>query len=171
MSKPTAKAPAVVINGDEMRVIEYHGQRVVTLAQVDAVHQRPRGTARRNLSANRSRLIAGEDYAEITADEIRAQSLRAFFPARTAKGVLLTESGYLMLAKSFTDDLAWKVQRTLVASYFRKPAPAPPASPAPSTPSSSTASPRATRCRTRCCCGPASRPPPTPRPAPGGVAP
>ena len=33
--------------------------------------------------------------------------------------VLITESGYLMLVKSFTDDLAWKVQRELVKTYFR----------------------------------------------------
>ncbi|MCR2683492.1 hypothetical protein NSP16_24280, partial [Salmonella enterica] len=32
----------------------------------------------------------------------------------------LTESGYLMLAKSLTDDLAWQVQRDLVNSYFRQ---------------------------------------------------
>lgn len=31
----------------------------------------------------------------------------------------ITESGYLMLAKSFTDDLSWTVQRGLVNSYFR----------------------------------------------------
>ncbi|EEX0080363.1 ORF6N domain-containing protein, partial [Salmonella enterica] len=33
--------------------------------------------------------------------------------------IFLTESGYLMLVKSFTDDLAWKVQRELVNNYFR----------------------------------------------------
>mgnify|MGYP001623778949 FL=1 len=32
---------------------------------------------------------------------------------------LISESGYLMLVKSFTDDLAWTVQRQLVDSYFR----------------------------------------------------
>lgn len=32
---------------------------------------------------------------------------------------LITESGYLMLVKSFTDDLAWDVQRQLVNSYFK----------------------------------------------------
>lgn len=32
---------------------------------------------------------------------------------------LITESGYLMLVKSFTDDLAWRVQRELVKGYFR----------------------------------------------------
>jgi DNA-binding XRE family transcriptional regulator len=30
-----------------------------------------------------------------------------------------TESGYLMLVKSLTDDLSWEVQRLLVNSYFR----------------------------------------------------
>ncbi|HNQ43870.1 MAG TPA: hypothetical protein PKI59_05545 [Candidatus Cloacimonadota bacterium] len=30
-----------------------------------------------------------------------------------------TESGYLMLVKSLTDDLSWAVQRELVNSYFR----------------------------------------------------
>ena len=42
---------------------------------------------------------------------------------------LLTKMGYLMLVKSFTDDLAWMVQRQLVKSYFEahpvEPSPAP----------------------------------------------
>lgn len=33
---------------------------------------------------------------------------------------LITETGYLMLVKSFTDDIAWTVQRELVESYFRR---------------------------------------------------
>lgn len=32
---------------------------------------------------------------------------------------LMTEQGYLMLVKPFSDDLAWEVQRQLVNSYFR----------------------------------------------------
>lgn len=32
---------------------------------------------------------------------------------------VLTESGYLLLVKSFTDKLAWQVQRLLVNAYFR----------------------------------------------------
>ena len=34
--------------------------------------------------------------------------------------VFLTETGYLMLIKSFTDDLSWKTQRQLVNRYFRQ---------------------------------------------------
>ena len=36
------------------------------------------------------------------------------------KGItLLTESGYLMIVKSLNGDIAWKVQRQLVNSYFK----------------------------------------------------
>ena len=31
---------------------------------------------------------------------------------------LITETGYMMLVKSFSDDLSWEVQRQLVNSYF-----------------------------------------------------
>ena len=33
--------------------------------------------------------------------------------------VLFTESGYMMLVKTFTDDLSWDIQRQLVKTYFR----------------------------------------------------
>ena len=35
------------------------------------------------------------------------------------KTYLFTESGYLMIVKVFTDELAWNVQRQLVNAYFR----------------------------------------------------
>lgn len=108
------------IHGTEIPVVEVQGVRVVTLAMVDRVHQRPNDTAGRNFRENRARFIEGDDYLELTADEIRRQSLGHVFPPRTAKGIVLTESGYLMLVKSFTDDLAWRVQRDLVNGYFRE---------------------------------------------------
>jgi phage antirepressor YoqD-like protein len=109
----------ITIQNVELPVVEVEAQRVVTLAMVDKVHQRPEGTAKRNFQEHRSRFIEGEDFYEVTADEIRTQSLGHVFALRTPKGILLTESGYLMLVKSFTDDLAWEVQRKLVNSYFR----------------------------------------------------
>jgi len=107
------------INGVTLAPINFRGARVMTLAMMDAVHKRPDGTARRNLNENKARLIEGEDFYEVTADEIRTQSLGDAFAARTAKGTLLAETGYSMLVKSFTDDLAWEVQRQLVRSYFK----------------------------------------------------
>lgn len=112
---------SIQINGTTVPVLEYGAQRVVTLTMIDQVHQRPEGTAGRNFREHRDRLIEGEDYFGLTqADEIRRLGIarpQGGFPAQV---YLLTESGYLMLVKSFTDDLAWDVQRKLVRSYFTK---------------------------------------------------
>lgn len=65
-------------------------------------------------------MLEGEDFFKAKCSEVRpffGQTLPNGFNPR-ADIVLLTESGYLMLVKSFTDDLAWKVQRQLVKSYF-----------------------------------------------------
>ncbi|MDP3627112.1 MAG: ORF6N domain-containing protein [Hydrogenophaga sp.] len=116
----------VTINETELQVIEYRAQRVVTLAQVDTVHDRPEGTAGRNFREHRERLIEGEDFYIASSDEIRRNNPKAIPSAvRRNDVVLLTESGYLMLVKSFTDDLAWDVQRNLVRSYFNKQPPKP----------------------------------------------
>lgn len=108
----------VVINNQQITAKEYKGQRVVTFKDIDLVHNRPEGTASRNLRANREHLMEGVDYfvLELTSDEIR----REFGAGKNAPNItLITESGYLMLVKSFTDDLAWDVQRALVNNYFR----------------------------------------------------
>lgn len=108
----------ITIHNTELPIVEYRGQRVVTLAMIDQVHERPDGTARRNFNEHRARFLEGVHCFGVTADEIRAQSLGQAFAARTGKGVLLTERGYMMLTKPFNDDLAWEVQSRLVDEYF-----------------------------------------------------
>ena len=109
----------VTIHNTQLPIVEYRGQRVVTLAMIDQVHERPEGTARRNFNEHRDKLIEGEDYFVRNSSEARQMGFVA------PNGLsLLTEQGYLMLVKSLTDDLAWTVQRQLVSNYFR-PAPAP----------------------------------------------
>ena len=39
--------------------IEYKGQRVITLDQIDTLHKRPEGTAGRNFHKNKKRLVEG----------------------------------------------------------------------------------------------------------------
>jgi len=102
----------------EVRIKEYQGQRVVTFRDIDELHQRTEGTARRNFNENRHHMIPGEDYFHLSESELKAMD--EFRTSANPKGlILLTESGYLMLVKSFTDDLAWQVQRQLVNVYFR----------------------------------------------------
>lgn len=106
---------SVIIGNQEIQVKEYKKQRVITFKNIDRVHKRPEGTARKRFNDNKKHLIENEDYFVRKMDEAKNE-----YGIIAPNGlVLLTESGYLMLVKSFTDDLAWEVQRKLVNSYFR----------------------------------------------------
>ena len=108
------------IRGQNIAIKEYQGQRLVTFRDIDQVHGRPEGTARKRFNENRRHFIDGTDFFSITQpSEIRTLGIKR--PQGGAPGsiTLLTETGYLMLVKSFTDELAWVVQRELVRSYFR----------------------------------------------------
>jgi len=108
----------ITIHNTELPIVEYRGQRVVTYAMIDEIHDRPEGTAKRNLAENRHRFIEGQDYYVVPKAE--ADGFRTFGIDVPNRGLtVLTEQGYLMIVKSLTDDLAWDVQRQLVNRYFR----------------------------------------------------
>ena len=111
----------VKIGNSDLSIKEFNGQRVVTFKDVDSVHERPDGTARKRFNDNKKRFIEGEDFYTLSQpSEIRTLGLERPQGGFPEKVILITESGYLMLVKSFTDDLAWKVQRELVKTYFNK---------------------------------------------------
>lgn len=100
----------------------WNGQRVVTFKDIDKVHQRPEGTAQRNFKKNRKHFILNEDYFELTRKELGTNFVPNSEPLKgnpNLKVFLFTETGYLMLVKSFHDDLSWSVQRQLVTGYFK----------------------------------------------------
>lgn len=110
----------VLINNQEVQVKEFNNQRVVTFKEIDRVHERVEGTAGRNFRENKKHFIKDEDYFYLEGKELSTIKQTTNFVGSNARElILLTETGYLMLVKSFTDDLAWKVQRQLVNSYFR----------------------------------------------------
>ena len=110
----------VKINNTDLPVKEFKGQRVVTFKDIDMLHERVAGTAKRNFSDNKDHFIENEDYFSIKGNELRELKQSTNFVLSNAKEIiLLTESGYLMLVKSLQDDLAWTVQRELVNNYFR----------------------------------------------------
>ena len=110
----------VTVNDTNISIKEYHGKRVVTFKDIDLCHGRPEGTARKRFNDNRQHFIEGEDFFKVCASEIRTHKIMEISSKTREDITLITESGYLMLVKSFTDDLAWQVQRQLVNSYFRK---------------------------------------------------
>ena len=113
----------IVINGKSLKIKEHQGKRVITFKDIDTVHERSEGTAGRNFRENRERFIKNVDYFEITKGEVGTNFVGTLeeygFSKFAPSGILITESGYLMLVKSLTDDLAWQVQRELVNNYFR----------------------------------------------------
>lgn len=106
---------AITVNNHQLSLKEYQGKRVVTLRDIDTVHNRPQGTARKRFNDNKGHFIEGEDYYKLQMSESRTFGINS-----PRGGIVVTESGYLMLVKSFTDDLAWEVQRQLVNTYFKQ---------------------------------------------------
>lgn len=116
---------AVVINNQEVQLIMYKNQPVVTFEMVDRLHERQPGIAKDTFARNKKRFLAQEDYFEVPYKEWQRLVVGLTYHQSDTKGghrskrIFLTESGYLMLVKSFNDDLAWKVQRELINRYFR----------------------------------------------------
>lgn len=68
-----------------------------------------------HLIGNKDRFSLGEDY--FVCETYEAKEL---FGISAPNGIaLMTEQGYLMLVKPFSDDLSWEVQRQLVNGYFK----------------------------------------------------
>lgn len=109
----------IIINEVEVPEIEYKQERVLPLKLIDEIHGRPEATARKRFNDNKQYFIENEDYFTISASEFRTQKWGYFgFGRQSQNGILITKTGYLLLVKSFTDDLAWEVQRKLIEGYF-----------------------------------------------------
>lgn len=109
----------IKINEQEIVAKEWQGKRVVTFNDIDVVHKRASGTARKRFYDNKKRFLLGTDYFQISLSEIRTNNM-LWLPKEVKRDIVVfTESGYLLLVKSFTDDLAWEVQRQLVNAYFQ----------------------------------------------------
>ena len=111
----------ITIGNTQFTAKTLDGKPVLTFRDIDTIHHRPEGSARKRFNDNRQRFVEGEDFFKVTCGEVRP-----FFGQTPPNGfnpnaeiILLTESGYLMIVKSFTDDWAWEVQRRLVKTYFR----------------------------------------------------
>ena len=107
---------SVMVGDNTVSRLIYKHSPVLTFDMIDKVHQRVSGTAGRNFRRNRKRFIQDEDFFLINqaTDEIRRLGINV-----SPRGsYLLTQMGYLMLVKSFTDELAWKIQREIVKNYF-----------------------------------------------------
>ena len=114
------KLGLIKVENKELTVKEWNGQRVVTAWDIAKLHEREVRRVNENFEYVKDKLILGEDYFIITKDKISESkiSIQDFIPNNVKEIPLFTESGYLMLVKTFTDDLSWDIQRMLVKNYF-----------------------------------------------------
>lgn len=111
-----------IINTD-LTIKSIDGKRVVTFSDVDKVHKKRTETARFRFNDNKRHFIKDVDYfllkpIDFQMCENRTSGIEVK-DINNRGTTFLTESGYLMIVKSFSDDLAWKVQRDLVNCYFK----------------------------------------------------
>ena len=111
----------IIINNEKMEVKEYEGLRVVTAWNIGKVHNRDVGEINKIFNRNKDKFILNEDYFILKIKDFseRFKTIQDFIPNNVKEIALFTESGYLMLVKTFTDDLSWNIQRQLVKTYFR----------------------------------------------------
>lgn len=111
----------VKINNVELGIKEYKKERVVTAWDIAKVHKKEVNDITKNFNNNKKKFILDEDYFLVNRTEIseRKISVQDFIPNNVKEIPLFTESGYLMLVKTFTDDLSWDIQRQLVKGYFK----------------------------------------------------
>lgn len=109
----------VNVNGKELVEKEYNAVRVVTLRDIDELHGRPEGTARKRFNDNKKRFVEGRDYFVLTnRDDMRAFGITRVQGGTPNRLILLTESGYALIMKSFRNDFAWETQSQMHVSYF-----------------------------------------------------
>lgn len=110
----------VSVVNQQISLVTYHDQPVVTFAMVDRVHQRVEGTVRRIFQQNKHRFVEGKHYFVLQGEAL--SEFRSLSPGvvgcNIPKLILLTERGYYLAVKSLTDELSWTVQERVVDAYF-----------------------------------------------------
>ena len=121
MNKLNNKNEIITINNVELGIKEYKKERVVTAWDIGKVHNRDVGEINKIFNRNKDKFILNEDYFILKIKDFseRFKTIQDFIPNNVKEIVLFTESGYLMLVKTFTDDLSWEIQRQLVKGYFK----------------------------------------------------
>jgi hypothetical protein len=112
----------IMVNNYQLGIKDYKGKRVITSNEISVMHEKTIKAINQQFERNKSKFIINEDYFIITKEEskVTACDFKKLFTSNRQKEIyLFTESGYLMLTKTFIDDLSWSVQRQLVNSYFK----------------------------------------------------
>ena len=111
----------MIILNEEIEIKEYNNERVITAWDISRLHGRDVREITQNFNYVKEKMILNEDYFIISKENISESKIliQDFIPNNVKEITLFTESGYLLLAKTFTDERSWNIQRKLVKSYFK----------------------------------------------------
>lgn len=111
----------IIIFNKEIEIKEYNGERVITAYDIAELHGRDVKVINQQFNNNRNKFIENEDY--FIAKKNLIHGVMSFTLANKLQNlkeiILFTYSGYLLLAKTFNDELSWKIQKELVKTYFK----------------------------------------------------
>lgn len=113
----------VIVNDSTIKIREWNNQRVVTFNDIDRVHEKAEGTAKRTFYKYKQYFTEDYDYFMVKPEDFRKY-------ATCTSGIsdedinnrgttFITESGYLKITKPISGEKAWQVQCALVNSYFK----------------------------------------------------
>lgn len=111
----------MIIFEKEIEIKEYNGERVITAYDIAELHGRDVKRINENFRNNIEKFVENEDYFMVKREYI-IKSIKTTLEnnAPNLKEIILfTETGYLLLTKTFNDELSWKIQRELVKAYFK----------------------------------------------------
>lgn len=111
----------VKIENKELEIKEWNNLRVISVYDIAKLHEREVKRVNEQFKRNKEKFIENIDYFVITKEEMmKSQFATALSKySNNKEEVLFTETGYLMLVKTFNDDLSWVIQRMLVNNYFK----------------------------------------------------
>ena len=115
MPSPTIEIPSIEIK-------EYQNRRVLTLKDINRLHGKSGNAAQKAFRNNREHFTEGRDYFIVPMKEYNSLYLKSCEKQSAGNPnipiALITDTGYILIAKSFRDESAWGVQKTLIDRYF-----------------------------------------------------
>lgn len=111
----------IKIENKELEIKEWNNLRVISVYDIAKLHEREVKRVNEQFKRNKEKFIENIDYFIITKEEMMESQFATALSkySNNKEEVLFTETGYLMLVKTFNDDLSWVIQRMLVNSYFK----------------------------------------------------
>lgn len=113
----------IAVNDTNIKIREWNNQRVVTFNDIDKVHEKAEGTAKRTFYKYKQYFAENHDYFIVKPEDFQKYARCTFgIDAKEIpnRGItFITESGYLKITKPISGEKAWQVQCMLVNTYFK----------------------------------------------------